>query len=157
MPGKKVDMTLPDDASPEYIAQWSVLKRCSGCDRPMRPAFTKAADWPATVAYGAGTRCKTCYNRSYLASKKPSAAAASVQRVKVRRNGSLQVRHIELKPRAEVASGWSEEERSAALTVCGVVGDAQIAGEVLELLGLFDIDRMAYAEAGLGNFRNPRT
>jgi hypothetical protein len=163
VPGKKVDTTLPDNVTDEYAAQWSTLALCSLCDRPMRPAFTKASDWPATVAYGAGTRCKSCYNRAYLDGKKGSAAAQSVKAVKARVRGAETVRLVPVRPRSEVAATWSEEERNAALQVCGLAGyrnpipeEALLeASEILEMLGLFDTERSAYSQTGLPTFQDP--
>jgi hypothetical protein len=163
MPGKKVDTTLPEDASPEYIAQWSTLVRCTLCDRPMRPAFTKASEWPATVAYGAGTRCKSCYNRAYLDGKRGGAAAQSVKAVKARVRGAEVTRLVPTRPRAEVAATWSEEERAAAVQVCSLAGyrhpvpaEAIVeAGEIMEMLGLFDTERSAFAASGLPTFQDP--
>lgn len=164
MPGKKVDTTLPADASPEYIAQWSTLVHCSTCDRPMRPAFTKASDWPATVAYGAGTRCKSCYNREYLDGRKASAAGQAVRRVKSRYRGQEKVRVVPVVDPAKVAEGWSPEERSAAIMVCDLAGvrheDRESAlaeaREILQMCGLFEQDRRVPLGEGLTTFRNPK-
>ena len=39
------------------------LPLCTDCVRPIRPRRTHLADWPGTVALGAGQRCSGCYDR----------------------------------------------------------------------------------------------
>lgn len=35
-------------------------QRCAGCDRVMRPAGTRLAEWPGTIAYHSRGMCYPC-------------------------------------------------------------------------------------------------
>jgi len=155
MGGKEVDMST-EGLDPVYLAARAALSQCVVCLRPMRPASSKAADWPATVAYGTASQCKTCYNRSYKKSLSV-AGVAKVEGKKTRYRGVEKVVPHVVLPRKAVAESWSAEERSAALMVCEVAGSASVAGEILEMLGLFEVDRREVIDGSIGNFRSPRS
>lgn len=143
---------VPKDVStegldPEYLAKHEELPECVVCLRKMRPAGSKASDWPATVAYATTEQCKTCYNRKYtkpLSVHESLKALKPAKVVKTRRRG---VEYDALKldlPRADVAARWSDEERSAALQVVETgsrsAGLSEI-GHVLDMLGLFEAEK----------------
>ena len=153
--GRMVDMSL-DGLSPEYLARRAELDVCQVCERPMRPPRSKVEDWPATVAYGTSTQCPTCYHRTYRKGQS-AAATPGVEGKKVRHRGEERIVPILVQPRAQVAEGWSAEERSAALMVCEVAESVEVAGEVLEMLGLFQVDRRDAIDGSIGNFRSPRS
>lgn len=147
MAGISVNMST-SGLSEEYLAERAKLPECVVCERPMRPAGEKAADWPATVAYATTEQCKTCYNRKYVKSMSVADALKPVKHVKTRVRGvETTVPRLDLS-RQQVAERWSPEERSAALLVCELADSAAEAAEVMELLGLFDIDKaMGYGQA----------
>lgn len=151
MAGNSRDMST-EGLSPEYMARRADLPICVVCERPMRPAHEKLVDWPATVAYATTEQCKSCYNRKYV---KPLSAADVLRPPKKlskarRRGEQVSVVRLDL-PRAEVAERWTEQERSAALQVCemalrgepSVLGERREAGDLMEMLGLFELDRAA--------------
>lgn len=147
MAGVPVNMST-EGLSEEYLAERAKLPVCVVCERPMRPAGTKATAWPATVSYATTDQCKSCYNRKYSQSLSVAEALKPVKRVKTRVRGVLKTApQIDL-TRRQVAERWSEEERSAALLVCGLAESAEQASEILELLGLFDSEKpVAYGDA----------
>lgn len=147
----------------EYLARRAELPECVVCERPMRPAQTKAADWPATMAYGTASQCKTCYNRVYNNKKALSAYQASrVKTVKVRQGrgqGYVKVPSIVL-PKPEVATRWTDEQKAAASVLTGAAIRADIPyadnakelEHVLDMLGFWETD-VRSGSGTLPNFR----
>ena len=148
MAGNTMDMNT-SGLSEEYLAKRAALPVCVVCERPMRPVGEKAEDWPATVAYATTEQCKSCYNRKYTKALSAADVLKPVRQAKVRYRGMETTRPVRDLPRAEVASHWTAEERAAALQVCEmalhgtptVLGEAREAGDIMEMLGLFDIEK----------------
>lgn len=136
-------MGVLDDMDPAYLKRYGELALCAVCDRPMRPPGDSAAEWPGTVPFATEDLCKGCYRVAYadgnMSAHKALAQKEGVKQV-IRKGprGAVYNRYEKVLPRAVVAKSWSEEQRAAALQVCGRVGNAAESAEILEMLGLFD-------------------
>ena len=70
----EVSMAVAKDVVSALVARKRIVKprttqvpgRCTGteCGRATRPRGSLAAEYPGTIAMGAGTLCMTCYMRS---------------------------------------------------------------------------------------------
>ena len=155
MPAKNTRSMSLEGLSEEYLAKRAELPLCVRCERPMRPAGQRTAEWPATVAYATTDQCKSCYNRKYVVSAaaalKQTDGVKGVKLVKARVRGmETTVPRLDL-PKQEIAANWTAEERSAVLQICNMTVTADIpfadnvptATHLLDMLGLLDAEKMS--------------
>lgn len=109
----------------DYVPRWRDLPKCIGCNRPMRPYGQRWREWPAAVTRVSADTCAMCYNRN--------------RRVSGERVSDPDLPTVPRpKTRAQIAAGWTEEQHAAAWSVCGSAVSAEVASEILDLLGLFE-------------------
>ncbi|MCM3577438.1 hypothetical protein M3686_04725 [Micrococcus luteus] len=89
---------------------------CVGCDRPLRPAGTRAADHPGTLAHIGRSMCPACYKRARAAERNQPTPPA-------RRLRLAALDHLPPTPAGQALAAWRDERRARGVPVNGLPRD----------------------------------